>query len=238
MLDFSVIDDRTGKEVRVRYTTEFLRDLKNLDSTPCAHPTKEIRRRTIKGGAIAYVMQCLECGATTGNAISKSAIPDIENVKDVDPDMPNQWQAKRQARRHAIEQKHLLIQEKHGTEWWQRYTEYLKTSEWQTRRKLVMERANGLCEGCRSRPAVQVHHLTYEHVCEEFLWELVAICEPCHKRAHADEDEAKTEDPYAEDKARIEADNNEPFGPEDLEDPEEPEPYEPNHPDWIDWKNL
>ena len=30
----------------------------------------------------------------------------------------------------------------------------------------------------------QCHHLTYENVGEEFLFELVALCSDCHERLH------------------------------------------------------
>lgn len=66
----------------------------------------------------------------------------------------------------------------------EQYTEYLQSQEWWDRRNKVMERACGLCEGCRQREPVEVHHLTYEHVTQEFLWELVALCAPCHERIH------------------------------------------------------
>ena len=52
-----------------------------------------------------------------------------------------------------------------------------------------MERAQGLCEGCRRRPATEVHHLTYEHVGDELLWELKAVCDHCHRRCHPESQE-------------------------------------------------
>lgn len=47
-----------------------------------------------------------------------------------------------------------------------------------------MQRAAHVCEGCRTARATEVHHLTYEHCGDEFLWELVAICRSCHERYH------------------------------------------------------
>jgi hypothetical protein len=29
--------------------------------------------------------------------------------------------------------------------------------------------------------------VSYEHVGREFLWDLKAVCLPCHERAHSDE---------------------------------------------------
>jgi hypothetical protein len=79
------------------------------------------------------------------------------------------WQAKREAERR---------------EWFKAHDEYLSTPEWWGKREAVIERASGLCEGCRAAQAVQVHHLSYEHWRDESLWELVAVCLDCHERAH------------------------------------------------------
>jgi 5-methylcytosine-specific restriction endonuclease McrA len=64
------------------------------------------------------------------------------------------------------------------------YMAYLQSREWRERRRLVLQRARGFCERCRKAQATQVHHLTYEHVGNEFLKELVAVCCRCHKRFH------------------------------------------------------
>lgn len=52
----------------------------------------------------------------------------------------------------------------------------------------VLERANHVCEGCGVNAATEVHHKTYKNVGNEFLFELVAICRPCHQRYHADDE--------------------------------------------------
>lgn len=86
--------------------------------------------------------------------------------------------AKWEARRAEVEAERRAEAER----WWARYNEHLASPEWQRLRRLVFERSHGLCEGCRVEVATQVHHLTYAHVGEEFLFELVAICRPCHER--------------------------------------------------------
>lgn len=68
----------------------------------------------------------------------------------------------------------------------EQYADYLRSEEWAARRTKVMQRAGGICEGCRDRPAEEVHHLTYEHVTQEFLFELVAMCGDCHARFHGE----------------------------------------------------
>lgn len=52
------------------------------------------------------------------------------------------------------------------------------------KRRKIIDRCNGRCEGCGEAPVAQVHHLTYEHVGDEFLFELVGLCNRCHDRMH------------------------------------------------------
>jgi len=73
--------------------------------------------------------------------------------------------------------------------WPELYADYLKSQQWADKRDRVLRRANYHCEGCAQRPATDVHHLTYEHVTQEFLFELVALCRECHERAHEQSDD-------------------------------------------------
>ena len=66
------------------------------------------------------------------------------------------------------------------------YQAYLQTEGWERTREKVLKRAGYICEGCRERPATQVHHLNYKDPRgEELLWNLVAVCDQCHKVATA-----------------------------------------------------
>lgn len=66
-----------------------------------------------------------------------------------------------------------------------RYLAYLQSPEWKDIRALVLDRSGGRCEGCAKRRARDVHHLSYAHLYDEFLFELVAVCRRCHVRWHA-----------------------------------------------------
>jgi hypothetical protein len=66
----------------------------------------------------------------------------------------------------------------------EQYADYLRSEEWAKRREKVMQRARLVCEGCCTQPATEVHHLTYAHITQEFLFELVAMCGDCHARWH------------------------------------------------------
>ena len=66
---------------------------------------------------------------------------------------------------------------------WYRET-YLKSYEWSVIRQKVLTRSGGLCEGCGFERATEVHHLTYERVGKEMLFDLVAVCRGCHGKIH------------------------------------------------------
>lgn len=171
----------------------------NFPSLPeCQHAMADARVRTRSNGITVWVLQCLTCGNEV-RALKKTSPEVLAQAQRTpfDDNLREQWDAQwRNAhqRRYEHYQEHLRSQqaaleaerEQQQAAWWENYATYLQSREWHARRKMVLDRANGLCEGCRARKATQVHHLTYEHVCNEFLWELVAICDSCHRRIHPD----------------------------------------------------
>lgn len=62
--------------------------------------------------------------------------------------------------------------------------QYIKSPEWRAKANMVLRRAGFICEGCLVNRATQVHHMTYEHLGDEFAWELRAVCHGCHERFH------------------------------------------------------
>jgi 5-methylcytosine-specific restriction endonuclease McrA len=89
-----------------------------------------------------------------------------------------------EALRQAEDETRKAAIETRKANWRRRWEDHINSPEWRALRVRVLERAGGLCEGCRQAPAVQVHHLTYKHLGNELLWELVAVCDACHERAH------------------------------------------------------
>jgi len=66
----------------------------------------------------------------------------------------------------------------------QKYFDYLKSREWELKRDAVFHRQKGMCEGCAEEAIENVHHLTYLHLFDEMLFELVGLCENCHRKCH------------------------------------------------------
>jgi 5-methylcytosine-specific restriction endonuclease McrA len=126
---------------------------------------------------------CDACGRFVGSALKHSLAND---------DTP--WLDREQAerpKRMQIEYSEQLgaDRERQAEQWRADYEAYLLSPEWDDKRALVLKRARGVCEGCGEVPATEVHHLTYSHVGNELLWQLVAVCRNCHARVHGIEDD-------------------------------------------------
>jgi hypothetical protein len=78
-------------------------------------------------------------------------------------------------------------------QWWDAYERYLQSPTWLERRHRVLQRAQGICEGCGNRRASEVHHRLYpqgtlpgspEWIAAEKLFDLAAVCPECHADLH------------------------------------------------------
>ncbi|MFA6962735.1 MAG: hypothetical protein WC205_18410 [Opitutaceae bacterium] len=151
----------------------------------CAHPEKILCRRDDKNGNPRLYNQCQLCGEEVGTRVSAKGI-DSEKLKTLikfDEELKrSKWASFHESYRKA----RLLEQNRLKDNWNECYNRYLKHPEWRAKRKLVLERAQHLCEGCRTASAQEVHHTTYKHIGNEFLFELVAMCKPCHDRLHSE----------------------------------------------------
>jgi 5-methylcytosine-specific restriction endonuclease McrA len=87
----------------------------------------------------------------------------------------------------ALEKSAERIRNADDSAFWNAYGEYLSSPEWKEKRRKVFARASGVCEGCGESEPTQVHHISYEHVGAEFLFELVAVCDACHERLHPEQ---------------------------------------------------
>ncbi len=177
-----VVDRETGEEVRLDWTDELRAELAQHDNEECTHTEAQVRWFRASNGAIHYKKQCLECGELLGQAVRKVDAP--ANCSQKDENLFRSYHEIRRARRDEILQRYLLKQKSQDSAFWKKYTAYLKTTEWRDLANRVLTRAHGICEGCGRARATQVHHRTYEHVFEEFLFELTAVCDACHKRLH------------------------------------------------------
>lgn len=155
----------------------------------CSHPEWRIVRRVQSNGVAIHVRQCQICGCN-GGAIKRGG-PEVRGLVDIpdwDQDLTDRWRTNRA----AVWQYRRALREDYANrpldEVWEEYRDYLQSDAWRHRRTLVLERDQYLCQACLINRAEQVHHLTYAHMGQEFLFELVAVCRDCHRRLHPEKD--------------------------------------------------
>lgn len=149
----------------------------------CEHPNTKIRVRTNSAGAKMVGKQCLDCGRVSGGRYLKKS--DYPNASEPwDEDLEANSYNKYRNKISEITEKYIEIQNREDEDKRKAYEEYLKTDRWKDKRNLVLERDNYICCACRRRSATQVHHLTYQNLFNEPLFELVSVCDICHEHLH------------------------------------------------------
>lgn len=152
-----------------------------IEASPeqCECKRTQLRARTIRGGSVQYVHQCLDCGEPVGNPQRQ-----VGTVPKFDEEMRRTWMERRAEIRD-------LARTEESRRWWAHYHEYMGSQEWFELREKVLQRDGYVCRGCLVNKATEVHHLTYEHFGEEFAFQLLSLCHPCHERYHRDEEETE-----------------------------------------------
>lgn len=154
----------------------------------CTHLASEVRRRTLSNDSIQYVHQCLRCGHAVGHAISKKQIQveyeNIESIIKFDEKIYLNWKNEYQTKKRMILGSDHLENQKALSNFWEWYSDYLDSPEWKEKRRKVLLRENYICEGCGDEKAIEIHHISYKHKGNEFLFELVALCQHCHETVH------------------------------------------------------
>lgn len=146
----------------------------------CSHENATVRRRVVRGGALQLVPQCLRCGEAVGSPIAARALEqDPSSLESWNDDLKEQFRAAREQQFEALKKQHA--EQRRGL-----HDGYLSSAQWKALRAKVLKRAQGMCEGCASAPAAEVHHLTYARWGREMLFDLVAVCKPCHAAVHED----------------------------------------------------
>lgn len=151
----------------------------------CVHEPDGVWQTSSNNGAAAWRWRCRICRCYYGPAISKTAAMQHNPSPPVGPSLQSCRDIEREAQEVAFKMRDKdqdRIQKERG----EKYARYLLSPMWRVKRDRVMKRAGGICEGCGVARATEVHHLTYDRIYEEPLFDLVAICTPCHERIHKD----------------------------------------------------
>ncbi len=167
-----------GDEIKAAVDREFA----------CEHQgTEELRRFTAANGTHHYRIQCTRCGALV-RSVKKESVP-LHRLRELPPydgDLAGRWSVAKWGRYRELADgaRGEKLQAMRVD-----YAQYRETPEWRELRRRVLDRANRVCEGCGQAEATQAHHLTYERLGREMLFDLVAVCRACHEAIHGIEDE-------------------------------------------------
>lgn len=150
----------------------------------CEHEALALVVHVKKNGARNFYMQCERCGELVRH-LRGSDLSEADKASAVSRD---EWK-----RQQYWDERSKSLQTLYNMRWAmvrnagrQEYEEYIKSPEWRALRVKVFRRCKGICEGCGENAAVQVHHLTYDRLGNEMLFDLVAVCLHCHERLHPD----------------------------------------------------
>jgi hypothetical protein len=154
----------------------------------CERENKISVRFEQSGGSLVHKKACTNCKQVFGKPIKKDF--DFDTFPFYSQDAFKKNQNERNQSRDllykALENLKKEFNEKKSNEWWNDYNQYLQTYKWQLIRKRVLEREKNICQGCGIAKANHVHHTTYENLGDELLFQLIALCLPCHNKLHPD----------------------------------------------------
>lgn len=154
--------------------------------TPSLYPCQHLevsgwrRYRSPHTGRISLRTQCLVCG------MSQDICPPGEvNAHDVaaydpfDETLTRRYLDARGQTFEADQRRLALLPERRSPRWYRDV--YLRSPWWLYRSKRALSDAGGVCERCRKRKAIHIHHLTYRRLFREPRQDLLAVCFDCHR---------------------------------------------------------
>lgn len=147
------------------------------DEFACTHDTERVVFYMSSNKRKHYRMQCQRCGHARPVAKHTLLPQDRIEARPEDKALAHRWQSRKRIR---IDELRSLGGRARSEDWWEWYGRYLRSEQWASKRERVLERDGHVCRACLLRPAEQVHHTTYDHVGNEPLFELVAVCRTCH----------------------------------------------------------
>jgi 5-methylcytosine-specific restriction endonuclease McrA len=143
----------------------------------CPHPASTPRYKIASNGRRMYLRQCLTCGRTAEGGFTRATPELVATATLFDDSIRQQWNKSR-------EEEWRQTRETERRAWWERYDAHLRSPRWRELAAKVRSRARGVCEGCAERPGDHVHHLTYDRLGAEMLFDLVLVCRRCHEAIH------------------------------------------------------
>ncbi|MEM7779453.1 MAG: hypothetical protein AAF697_03560 [Pseudomonadota bacterium] len=180
-------DPDTGQLLPIEKDSAYREALVEFYDRECSHEHSEPMALIISDGRKQVYRCCTECGERIGSAMSQKDKAWVDSLPTESLALSERYTDRRNQERHEIMLRLARQQFSERGRFTKAYRDYLESDDWRKRRELILKRCGGVCEGCGIEPATEVHHLSYEHFMEEFLFELVGLCHSCHERCHLDE---------------------------------------------------
>lgn len=173
-----------GSRVQLVKDDELIQDYAEWAADACSH-SAQFTGKTINAiGAVVFKRYCKTCGLATTQSLPHRTVENT-NIEPIDNLKREKLVDKyARARRHLLDAMANRCADRSQPQRRGSYAEYLNSPAWALLRNKVVERCGDVCEGCRSAPVDDVHHLTYQHIYQEFAFELVGLCRSCHTRWH------------------------------------------------------
>lgn len=73
-----------------------------------------------------------------------------------------------------------IIQRKHRSK-----DDFYKSEGWAKTRSYILKRDSYMCQDCKSKDNLHVHHIKYKQV-SNLARDLITLCSDCHKKIHSD----------------------------------------------------
>jgi phage terminase large subunit GpA-like protein len=70
------------------------------------------------------------------------------------------------------------------TERQKEYSKYLRSQDWKDRRTVLADQWNNKCACCGGNNILQLHHLNYDSLGTETIYDVVLLCKGCHCDIH------------------------------------------------------
>ena len=184
MVEFKLYPIRPEGErlLWVYATEEEISAYQDAGPNTCDHKITELRDYRTSNGGWQRKEQCLTCGSSASQSKTRDknvAVPEWDNQ------LARNWDTSCNAKRREIEDRLIERTVNWETEGYPFYEDYLKTDDWKKKRHLVMARDKQTCQACLEESAIEVHHLTYDQIFNEYLFDLVSVCRKCHERLHS-----------------------------------------------------
>lgn len=177
-----VTDPETDEALIVEHTIEYARLVRAFHEADCKHTEASPSRVKVSNGAVHVYNCCNSCGQRVGTALSQKERTWVEELPWQDSETSLSCDRRREAEK--LEMLLALAKRQYAERgrFTESYSRYLQSDEWRAKRALVLKRCGGICEGCGTAKATEAHHRTYDHLFDEFLFDVVGLCRPCHDR--------------------------------------------------------